>query len=79
MILARIRLVACVHELMMDSVSKRVSELAVQAEVFAKNPNILRRFSAVTQAMIADFKEVANRAFAAVKKVDEGPKGLDQC
>lgn len=78
--LARMRLDACAHELMMDGVSKRISELAVQAEVFAKNPkivssfDILGEFRAVTQAVIADFKHVPNRAFAAVEKADEDQK-----
>ncbi|KAI7782593.1 hypothetical protein LA080_013081 [Diaporthe eres] len=80
--LAPMRLDACAHELMMESVSKRMSELAVEAEVYAKNPkivssfNILEEFSAVTNAVIADFKEVPDRAFATVKKVD---KDQDAC
>lgn len=62
--LARLRLNACAHELMMGGVSKRNWELTIQAEVFAKNPKIASSFDilvelrAVMKALIADFKEV---------------------
>lgn len=75
--LAPLRLDTCVHELMMECVSKRILELAIEAEVYAKKPNmaasfdILEEFNAVTRALIEDFKNVPNRALETLKKVDE--------
>lgn len=75
--LAPIRLDTCTHALLMKALSDSISELAVKAGVYAQNPqiassfDILKEFDAVTQSLIAAFKNVPSLAFNMLKKDDE--------